>query len=307
MATSQHPRRGNVIYANFGRRAQDSEDSGRAKDSQRSSEEKRRTTLENQSQRYTGVESRRSTPRERGVSEFLRASVSSRADSGRLHRGRKYALNGNVVSVDIAPGRVDAQVAGSQIHPFSVTMILPYRTPDDLAEIGQVLLTTKDGFESVKEGRIDPRIREIILGSDPGDIRYICDCPDHADVCKHAVAIVEILIRRLEADPAELFRLRGLDIQQLATMVSERATAQSAVSATSTQPDYWEGSALPDLPEPTVRSALDDSNMDLLHQAMRMVSYTTIDQLAAVADIEDLYDFLIEGPPPPETYPESDK
>lgn len=186
-------------------------------------------------------------------------------------------------------------------------MILPYRTPDDLAEIGQVLLTTKDGFESVKEGRIDPRIREIILGSDPGDIRYICDCPDHADVCKHAVAIVEILIRRLEADPAELFRLRGLDIQQLATMVSERATAQSAVSATSTQPDYWEGSALPDLPEPTVRSALDDSNMDLLHQAMRMVSYTTIDQLAAVADIEDLYDFLIEGPPPPETYPESNK
>ena len=38
--------------------------------------------------------------------------------------------------------------------------------------------------------------------------------------------------------------------------------------------------------------ALDDSDTDLLHQAMRQVSYTSIEQLRAVSDIEDLYDHL---------------
>ncbi|MCF4006925.1 hypothetical protein L1O03_07000 [Corynebacterium uropygiale] len=282
----RHPREGNVIYANFGRK------------SAHSGPEKKHTA----SAAGESGAPRRASSQQRGIAEFLRAAVSSRADSGRLHRGRDYALNGNVVNLEIANGRVDAQVAGSQLQPFSVTIILPYRSPDDLAEVGQILLSTKDGFENAKAGRVDPRVREIILGSEPGELRFICDCPDHSDVCKHAVAVVEILIRRLEADPKELFRLRGLDINQLASMVTDHATARSAEAGSSTGPDYWEGGTLPELPEPKVRSALDDSNMDLLHQAMRMVSYTTIDQLAAVADIEDLYDFLIEGPPPPETF-----
>ena len=38
---------------------------------------------------------------------------------------------------------------------------------------------------------------------------------------------------------------------------------------------------------------IEDSDMDLLHRAMQTVSFTNIDQLRAVADIEDLYDLLV--------------
>ncbi|WKD60956.1 hypothetical protein CCICO_04595 [Corynebacterium ciconiae DSM 44920] len=55
---------------------------------------------------------------------------------------------------------------------------------------------------------------------------------------------------------------------------------------------FWEGETLPGLPNPKVEPALDDSDLSLLHVAMRSVSYTSIDELRAITDIEDMYYFL---------------
>ena len=37
---------------------------------------------------------------------------------------------------------------------------------------------------------------------------------------------------------------------------------------------------------------IEDSDLDLLHKAMQTISFTNIDQLRAVSDLEDLYDEL---------------
>ena len=52
---------------------------------------------------------------------------------------------------------------------------------------------------------------------------------------------------------------------------------------------------MPQLPNPKIASALDDSDLDALHKAMRSISYTAIDELRAVADIEEMYDFLTQN------------
>ena len=41
-------------------------------------------------------------------------------DSGRLSRGRSYARSGQVLNLDIKPGRVDARVQGSAPAPYKV-------------------------------------------------------------------------------------------------------------------------------------------------------------------------------------------
>ena len=55
---------------------------------------------------------------------------------------------------------------------------------------------------------------------------------------------------------------------------------------------FWDGHDLPDLPHPKIAPMIEDSDIHLLHRAMQSVSFTNIDQLRAVADIEDLYDDL---------------
>lgn len=55
---------------------------------------------------------------------------------------------------------------------------------------------------------------------------------------------------------------------------------------------FWDGREMPRLPEPKLAPMIEDSDIDMLHRAMQSVSFTNIDQLRAVADIEDLYEEL---------------
>ena len=55
---------------------------------------------------------------------------------------------------------------------------------------------------------------------------------------------------------------------------------------------FWSGRELPALPNPRLAPMIEDSDIDLLHSAMQTVSFTNIDQLRAVSDIEDLYHML---------------
>ena len=52
---------------------------------------------------------------------------------------------------------------------------------------------------------------------------------------------------------------------------------------------FWEGGPLPDLPTPRMALAIQDGDDTYLHQAFREISYSTIDEMRAVSDLEDLY------------------
>jgi uncharacterized Zn finger protein len=264
---AQRPSDDNVIYANFGART-----------------------------RVSGPEEVTSAPKRRRATLSPAATMlidvaTSRADSGRLSRGRRYAEAGHVVSLEIRSGRAHAQVAGSQNEPFTVTVQLPYRSPDDLAVVAAELARTPDGMRRARQGDVSPHLLEVLLADDLNDIRLSCDCPDPSPVCKHEVAVLEKLAARIDADPLALFTFRGMDLTSLEQAVM--AQARDASRESENDPElFWTGRQLPQLPSPRVAPALDDSDLDLLHKAMRAISYTNVDQLRAVSDIEDLYDAL---------------
>lgn len=260
----------NVIYANFGRKVR----------------------VEKPEETHHERSARR--PAMAPAAELLLEVATSRADRGRLTRGREYARAGHVVSLELRNGSVHARVAGSQNEPFSVLVQLPYRTTDDLAEVASALARTPNGMRGAREGKIARPVLGVLLGEDVNDIIVRCDCPDPFPICKHSVAALEKLAGKIDADPLALFTLRGMDLTSLEQAVMAQARDISRESEDDPEL-FWGGRELPALPEPRTAPALDDSDLDLLHKAMRSISYTNVDQLRAVSDIEDLYDHLCRG------------
>ena len=145
----------------------------------------------------------------------------------RLPRGRSYLRQGNVYNLAIEPGEVTAQVAGSSLYDVQVT-IRALAKPDweDLQKAcaGQVgslldLLAGKLG-DGVLRVVADPNCG---LFPKPGEIRFSCNCPDWADLCKHAAAVLYGVAVKFDTDPALFFRLRGVDPMEIISKGAQTA------------------------------------------------------------------------------------
>ncbi|KQB83765.1 SWIM zinc finger family protein [Corynebacterium oculi] len=261
------PRQDNVIYANFGARS-----SKRRPEASRTNSEVRRH------------------PAYPAAAQWLIDALAP-ADPDRYRRGRDYARTGHVLSFELEHGRITAQVAGSHNEPFAVVIALPRRGPDDLTGVPRALAATSGSLERARRGDLDPEVLDSLVGE---GVTFRCDCPDRSPICKHAVAVAEVVAQRIAERPSKLFELRGLSMESVERQMVEQARRVGEESAQATDDRFWQGAALPALPDPAVAPALEDSDLDLLHKAMRTVSYTAVEQLRAVADIEDMYDFLVQ-------------
>ncbi|MDY3126630.1 MAG: SWIM zinc finger family protein [Corynebacterium sp.] len=262
---------------------------------------------------------------------WLEDFIKSEADPVRLSRGRAYAQLGHVVQLDFRNGAIHGLVAGSQNYPFKVVIELPFINKEVLTELGTRIVETPNFFTKISAGHFTDDMLEILLGNGIEDYRLRCSCPDSAWICKHIVAVMDRASARIDADPLELLRLRGLDLRKLNEIVAAVSTdesdnqgrehlkkSQASVSAlpvpgeqeehaSSTDDSaqlklaaaqhnelFWQGRELPDLPTPKHAPAIDDSDPKLLQKAMKAVSHTNIDMLRAVSDVEDLYYLLTE-------------
>lgn len=224
--------------------------------------------------------------------ERLRRAVHAQTDHGRIDRGLGYFEAGHVLEIEPRQGSIHASVAGSQNTPFHVSVVLPYRSTEDLAQLTRLIAETPNGVARARIGGYTSEALDLLVGSDTDDISFSCDCPDHVRACKHAVAAVEKIATRMDADPEMILRVRNLDLRQLEEAVMADSEAKAAEATEDGSDHFFAGRPLPDLPEPKVAPAIDDSDLDLLHKAMRQVSYTNVDQMRAVADLEDFYDHL---------------
>jgi uncharacterized Zn finger protein len=133
----------------------------------------------------------------------------------RLPRGRTYVRNGSVVHLAIEPGRIEARVSGSDMYRVEVRITEVDRgrwskiTKACGADIGSVV--------EVLEGRLSASVMAVMtargtgLFPEPSEIAMTCSCPDWATMCKHVAAVMYGVGVRLDAAPALLFALRGVD------------------------------------------------------------------------------------------------
>src|SRR5260370_24599474 len=137
----------------------------------------------------------------------------------RLPRGRTYVRNGSVVDLQIQPGVINAWVSGSALYEISLTVAPVAKSRwksicDDCA--GAI-----DSLVELLQGRFSKGVMERIcrqshgLFPTPAELKLSCSCPDGAYMCKHVAAVLYGIGARFDHEPELLFRLRGVDEEEL--------------------------------------------------------------------------------------------
>lgn len=136
----------------------------------------------------------------------------------RLQRGRAYARKGQVISLDITPGLVTAQVQGSTPRPYSVQISLGIFRDAQWEAVQQVLNQDAWFVASLLDGQMPEDIERVFeaagLSLFPAGRRELsmrCSCPDSAVPCKHLAAAFYLLAERFDEDPFSILAWRGRD------------------------------------------------------------------------------------------------
>ncbi|SCG39098.1 SWIM zinc finger family protein [Micromonospora halophytica] len=134
----------------------------------------------------------------------------------RLTRGRSYARRGQVLRLDVTPGRVTATVQGSRAEPYQVGIALaPF--PAALWELLERDLAGQAFFSArLLAGDLPAELEQVFADAGAplfpggvGELTQRCSCPDFAVPCKHLAATFYLLAEAFDADPFQLLHWRG--------------------------------------------------------------------------------------------------
>ncbi len=152
--------------------------------------------------------------------------------ANRLPRGRSYARHGAVIDLQIARGKITAQIMGSQL--YQATLKVQPLAPARWQAIKQSCAGQIDTLVELVQGRLADSVMRVITDRDQGlfptpkEISLDCSCPDWAGLCKHLAAVLYGVGSRLDTQPELLFLLRGVDHLDLL----EQAASAGALATT---------------------------------------------------------------------------
>lgn len=162
--------------------------------------------------------------------------------ANRLPRGRSYVRNGSVCHLEILGGQIKAIVSGSLLYNVSIAI-----TPLKKMKWDAVRSACTGRIGSLIDllrGKLDRGVMEVVsdrkegLFPLPGEMKFDCDCPDWAGMCKHVAAVLYGVGARLDHSPEMLFILRGVNHEELVDVsaavadVAKAGTSRRRIAAT---------------------------------------------------------------------------
>jgi uncharacterized Zn finger protein len=156
----------------------------------------------------------------------------------RLQRGRSYARKGQVLSIDVAKGMVEARVQGSLPSPYQVTIKVRPLMPAEWKSLATALSRQAIFAAKLLGGEmpqdIEQAFTEARLSLFPEKLKEIstaCSCPDWSNPCKHVAAVYYLLGEAFDRDPFLIFRMRGMDRDEFLAMLGESRSIETEVIA----------------------------------------------------------------------------
>ena len=155
--------------------------------------------------------------------------------ANRLPRGRTYVNNGSVVDLQLARGKVEALVSGSELYRIRIEIAVATSArwkaicADCAGSVGSIV--------ELLQGKLSKHVMERVcrdadgLFPAPNEIKMSCSCPDRADMCKHVAAALYGVGARLDHDPDLLFTLRGVDRGELVSTGADLSITEAAVGS----------------------------------------------------------------------------
>jgi uncharacterized Zn finger protein len=185
----------------------------------------------------------------------------------RLGRGRSYARNGQVLSIEIEKGKIHSKVQGSRPKPYSVQIEIKTLSNSDWKKLAKVFFHEAIYSAKLLAGEMPPDIEKAFNGVKLSlfpeklkDLKTECSCPDWSNPCKHIAAVYYLLGEEFDRDPFLIFKLRGMSREDLVGLMDETnsktASRKAKPEVTPSQSDeesltsevsrFWDGEPLPD-------------------------------------------------------------
>jgi uncharacterized Zn finger protein len=179
----------------------------------------------------------------------------------RLTRGRTYARKGQVISMTVTPGMVEARVQGSRARPYAVRIGLP-AFPELVWAKAEIALA-EQALPSAKllAGEVPAELEQIfadagapLFPQSVNDLDQGCSCPDYEVPCKHLAATFYLLAEAFDDDPFLILRWRGRDREPLLARLRELRSGDGSTASPQ--------AAAPQAPPPAAGAALALAGLD---------------------------------------------
>lgn len=189
------------------------------------------------------------------------ATLESFDIGARMGRGRSYARNGSVLSIDITSGEVKAKVQGSYPQPYKISIKLKAMPDSDWRKLAAALSKQAIFAAKLLAGEMPQEIEDVFNSADlalfPAKSRDLvtnCSCPDWSNPCKHIAAVYYLIGEEFDRDPFLLFKLRGMERTAFLKLLSASAPTaaepiEEAARALPPEPlkaaSFWQAAPLP--------------------------------------------------------------
>ncbi|PSN17564.1 hypothetical protein C7271_17070 [filamentous cyanobacterium CCP5] len=155
----------------------------------------------------------------------------------RLERGRRYAREGNILSLEFKGAKVVALVQGTAEEPYKLSIWMDAFSDEDWNYVIDTLSEKAIYSAQLLAGEMPPDIEAVFTSSglslfpfNLSEVRSKCSCPDPKNPCKHIAAVYYQLGDFFREDPFVLFQLRGRTRDQLLDALRQkRQLSESAV------------------------------------------------------------------------------
>ncbi len=178
----------------------------------------------------------------------------------RLERGRRYAREGHILTLEFKEAKVTATVQGTAQEPYKLSIWIDSFSDEDWDYVIDTLSQQALYSAQLLAGEMPDDIESVFtrngLNLFPftlSDVHSRCSCPDPKNPCKHIAAVYYQLGDLFREDPFVLLQLRGRSKTQLLDAVRHKRQQQmpettdadaSPVEAAETQPKPATSTAL---------------------------------------------------------------
>ncbi len=162
----------------------------------------------------------------------------------RLERGRSYAREGNVLSMEFANSKAKATVQGSDAQPYRVSLSLDSFSNEDWNFVITKMSEKAIFSAQLLAGEMPETIEAVFTASGLSlfpftlnEVRSRCSCPDKANPCKHIAAVYYQLGDRFSEDPFIIFQLRGRTKNQIIEGLRQIRSQKAKTTQVTIQPE----------------------------------------------------------------------
>lgn len=155
-----------------------------------------------------------------------------------LAPGRTLLRHGCVLDVRVTPGRAEALVSADELYEVELRLSPPEE--EQVEHLATLCAGKIDTLLSLLEGRVDEALLQQLCDPENGllpdarDWHISCSCPDWAEPCPHAAAVMYALGVLLDSQPELLFTLRSIDPAVLIRRPQQATACFDAASLSAT-------------------------------------------------------------------------